>query len=67
MPSFDVIESLFGDYKERKSPNKMNGITKQIFILPLLPQLQRKTKEDGNAFKIYLENVQLKDLETWKN
>jgi hypothetical protein len=29
--------------------------------------LQRKTKEDGNAFKIYLEKVQLKDLDTWKN
>jgi hypothetical protein len=34
--SSDVIESLFGDYKECKPPNKMNGVTKQIFILPLL-------------------------------
>jgi hypothetical protein len=45
----------------------MNGVTKQIFILPLLTQLQRKTKKDGNAFKKYLEKVQLKDLDTWKN
>jgi hypothetical protein len=65
--SSDVIESLFGDYKEGKSPNKMNGVTKQIFILPLLTQLQRKIKVDGNAFKIYLEKIQLKDLDTWKN
>jgi hypothetical protein len=49
--SFECLDSE--EKKERKSPNKMDGVTKQIFILPLLPQLQRKIKVDGNATKIF--------------
>ncbi|MDR1477593.1 MAG: hypothetical protein LBJ00_01480 [Planctomycetaceae bacterium] len=34
--SSDVIESLFGYYKRIKSPNPMNGVTKQVFLLSFM-------------------------------
>jgi hypothetical protein len=64
--SSDIIESLFGIYKERKSPNSMNGVTKQIFFLPLLTEMKRKIPPDTTCFKHYLEDVFLKDLDLWK-
>jgi hypothetical protein len=64
--SSDVIETLFGSYKARKSPNAMNGVTKQVFILPLLTQLKKEPKDAG-CFKNYLEAVRLADLDAWRN
>jgi hypothetical protein len=50
--SSDIIESIFGIYKGRKSPNKMNGVTKHVFILPHLSNIKNMKRED---FKIRLE------------
>ncbi|MDR0714370.1 MAG: hypothetical protein LBF89_08955 [Bacteroidales bacterium] len=65
--SSDVIESLFGSYKARKSPNAMNGVTKQIFILPLLTRINAKKGLTSGWFKTCLEYVFLKDLDEWKD
>jgi hypothetical protein len=65
--SSDIIESLFGSYKERKSPNAMNGVTKQIFFLPLLTRMKAETGLSNGCFKTFLEHVLLKDLDTWKD
>ena len=62
--SSDIIESMFGAYKGRKSPNKMNGVTKHVFFLPLLTHIKKMEKED---FKYCLEKTLLKDLDDWKN
>jgi hypothetical protein len=64
--SSDVIESMFGSYKERKSPNRLNGVTKQIFILPLLSRMKSAHGMDNDYFKHCLEHVFLRDLDTWR-
>jgi hypothetical protein len=65
--SSDIIESLFGSYKERKSPNAMNGVTKQIFLLPLMTRMKAETGILNTCFKTYLERVSMKDLDDWKD
>jgi hypothetical protein len=65
--SSDIIESMFGSYKARKSSNAMNGVTKQIFLLPVMTRLKSDTKMDKSCFKNYLEKVFLQDLDEWRN
>ena len=38
--SSDIIESLFGKYKARKSPNKLHGITSHILFIPVYIKLR---------------------------
>jgi hypothetical protein len=64
--SSDIIESLFGRYKSRKSPNPLNGVTKQVLILPLMTKINAKTGNSTINFKSTLEKVFLSDLDTWK-
>ncbi|GHT04042.1 hypothetical protein AGMMS49525_09950 [Bacteroidia bacterium] len=64
--SSDVIESFFGYFKSRKSPNSLNGITKQVLILPLRTKIDVTTGLSNINFKSALENVFLKDLDAWK-
>jgi transposase-like protein len=64
--SSDVIESLFGDSKSRQSPNSLNGVTRQILILPLRTKIDAKTGKSNIDFKSALENVFLTDLEKWQ-
>jgi hypothetical protein len=65
--SSDILESIFGIYKERKSPNALNGVTRYVLILPLL------TKSDPDSscirvdFKEALEDVFLRDIDKWAN
>ncbi|MDR2705420.1 MAG: hypothetical protein LBC02_06550 [Planctomycetaceae bacterium] len=65
--SSDIIESLFGWDKKNASPNKRNGITTRILLLPLLTRIEpRKGKETIN-YKKSLEKVTMENLRTWKN
>jgi hypothetical protein len=64
--SSDVIESLFGNYKSRKSPNPLNGVTGYVMILPLLTRIDTETGKSSICFKSALETVFLKDLKQWK-
>jgi hypothetical protein len=41
----------------------MNGVTKHVFILPLLANIKKMKRVD---FKISLEKTILKDLDDWK-
>lgn len=63
--SSDIIESLFGDFKGRKSPNRMYGVTGFILVMPLETQLctlKRATKFD---FKAALERNRIADVIAW--
>ncbi|MDR2361620.1 MAG: hypothetical protein LBD91_02715 [Prevotellaceae bacterium] len=62
-----IIESLFGSYKEHKSPNAMKRDTKQIFFLPLLTRMKRHPTLPASCSKDYLEYVSLSDLATWQH
>ena len=44
----DIIESTFGYFKERISPNKNNGYTPLVLLIPL--RLQLSTIEDCKSF-----------------
>ena len=64
--SSDIIESLFGDFKERKSPNRMYGVTGFILVMPLktkLSTLQRAARFD---FKAALERNRIADIKIWE-
>jgi hypothetical protein len=65
--SSDIIESVFGFYKAKKSPDPMNGVTGQIFLLPVLTKLKAEPDLDSSCFKVYPENVFLRDINEWKN
>ena len=64
--SSDVIESLFGVLKDRKSPNSLNGVTPFIFLLPLYTRMKNKKKRISFDFKQSLESVFMSDIDNWR-
>ncbi|NLB26678.1 MAG: hypothetical protein GX820_08305 [Bacteroidales bacterium] len=62
--SSDIIESIFGKYKSRKSPNKLNGVTSFILFMPLYTRLSGNYDHKFN-FKKALENNTIKDINLW--
>lgn len=63
--SSDIIESILGIYKRRKSPNKLLGVTPFILFLPALIQFMRNKKGKGYAVKRHLENIKLAYVKEW--
>lgn len=63
--SSDIIESNFGIYKEKKSPNKLYGITPFILFIPLHAKLANKSVAKTFNFKERLCNVRLKDIDAF--
>lgn len=63
--SSDVIESTFGVYKLRKSPNKLYGVTSFILFLPIYARLASKENAEYCLFKQHLENVKLRQIQEW--
>ena len=64
--SSDIIESMFGVFKCRKSPNSLNGVTPFIFFLPLYTHLNNKKKRISFDFKQCLESVFMSDIDDWR-
>lgn len=64
--SSDIIESIFGKYKARKSLNKLNGVTSYILFLPICAKLSSASKERVYDFKHALESKKMKHLEEWR-
>ena len=63
--SSDIIESSFGIFKYRKSPNSLHGVTPAILLLPVLTALNRQEKKLNFDPKEALETVKLKDIDQW--
>lgn len=63
--SSDIIESDFGIYKAKKSPNKLYGITSLVLMLPLYPKTMDYSVAEKQDFKVRLANVKLKDIDLW--
>jgi hypothetical protein len=63
--SSDIIESIFGTYKLRKSPNKLHGVTSFVLFLPAYLQIQKEKKTGKFHFKESLERIRLKEIEHW--
>lgn len=64
--SSDIIESLFGVYKYKRSSNLLNGITPYVLVIPLKAAAGNNAKPTKLDFKAKLENVFMKDLTQWK-
>jgi hypothetical protein len=63
--SSDIIESIFGTFKARKSPNKLYGITPFILFIPIHAKLMAKEEAKLFDFKTVLENIKLSDIDKW--
>ncbi len=63
--SSDIIESTFGIYKSKKSPNKLYGITPFALMIPLYPKIVNESVTKTFNFKERLVNVKLKDIDAW--
>lgn len=65
--SSDIIESLFGKFKERKSPNKLYGVTSQVLFIPLYTKLHSPKTAKLFDFKTTLEEVRMNNLRKWSD
>ena len=65
--SSDIIESIFGTYKARKSKNPLHGITTYVLLLPMLTKMDENNKLTDFNCKQALEGVLLRDLTNWRD
>jgi hypothetical protein len=63
--SSDILESMFGTFKFRRSKNRLNGITAYVLMLPLLTEIKKSDNQSDINFKEALECVYMKDLKDW--
>jgi CRISPR/Cas system CMR-associated protein Cmr5 small subunit len=64
--SSDILESIFGIYKERKSPKALNGVTPYVLMLPLSTKSNPESGCLRVDFKKALEDVFLRDIDKWE-
>lgn len=62
----DIIESSFGYLKDRMSPNKFNGFTPLILIIPAHMKMADIKSLESLHVKEYLENTTLADVKEWR-
>ena len=65
--SSDIIESTFGIYKSKKSPNKLYGVTPFVLTIPLYSKVSNESVTKTINFKERIVNVKLKDISTWSS
>lgn len=63
--SSDIIESLFGTFKARKSPNKLHGVTPFILFIPLHAKLAKGIHANVFNFKSALEEIRIWNIDSW--
>ena len=63
--SSDIIESIFGTIKKRKSPNKLYGITPFILFAPIHIHLIQTERAKDFDFKQALEDIKLSQIQEW--
>lgn len=63
--SSDIIESTFGVFKQKQSPNKLYGITPFVLFIPLHAKLENDSAIKTFNFKERLCNVKLKDIDAF--
>jgi hypothetical protein len=64
--SSDVIESIFGVYKDRKVDNPLHGVTPFVLLLPLYTRIGTKNCTVAFDFKNSLESVFMSDIYNWR-
>lgn len=61
-----LIESMFGYFKLRKSPNRMYGVTCFILVMPLRNKLSALETARAFDFKAALEHNRIADVKAWE-
>lgn len=64
--SSDIIESTFGIYKQRKSPNKLYGVTSFILFIPAYAKFASRECDQAKSIKEHVENIRLKQILQWE-
>ena len=64
--SSDMVESVFGYYKLRKSCNALHGVTAYVLMLPLITKMKTDIKRIDTNFKTNLESVSMQDLHQFR-
>lgn len=64
--SSDIIESTFGFFKERKSPNKNFGVTSFVLTIPLHTKLRKLDDVECFDVKQRMEATTINDVKEWK-
>jgi uncharacterized protein (UPF0335 family) len=60
--SSDVLESLFGKYKSRASPNKLNGVTPLMLSLCVHTHFHLQSSLNNSVVKCALESILMRTL-----
>ena len=63
--SSDIIESIFGRYKARKSTNKLNGVTPYVLFVPIYTRLINDKQAKKFDFKAALEEKRIGEIDIW--
>lgn len=63
--SSDIIESTFGVYKDRKSPNKLYGVTSFVLTIPLYTKVSSLELAEAFEVKERMERVKVKQIREW--
>lgn len=65
--STDIIESVFGIFKRKKSPNKLYGVTSYILSLASKPAFSTRRTTKKVDIKLHLETVKMKHISKWRS
>ncbi len=65
--SSDIIETIFGRYKARKSANKLNGVTPYVLFIPIYTKLINQEQALNFNFKAALEDKRMNQIKVWSN
>jgi hypothetical protein len=65
--SSDIIEALFGRYKEHKADNKLYGVTMFVLALPVLTKTDTEKHRVNIDFKTALESTLMTSLVRWND
>lgn len=63
--SSDIIEALFGRYKEHKASNSLYGVTPFVLALPVLTKINQEKHQISIDYKAALECTLMTDLQQW--
>lgn len=63
--SSDILESTFGVFKAKKSPNKLYGVTSFVLFIPAYAKLADPKSAKDHNFKEHLENIRVRQIKEW--
>jgi len=65
--SSDIIESTFGIFKSKQSPNKLNGVTTLVLHLPVILAFAGESVSKNYNVKERLCRTKVKDITLWRD